>query len=688
MKSLRLGGEPVHGNPLSGIPLELVPKIQEGLETLSILGQEADPFIAGTGDFPRFEGVEIEDIKERGPSVPPLERNGEGHPQNRMHPVLSAGLQETGRRLKVLEIDQGEGLMSRLGGGVYKAADRNASPGGVTIGKERDQGSEWHRAGIFSEGAIRNKSNRRGNARGLRLTVRGRGDKTPDMALTLGQRLFAHGGVYVLSRLANRSISIVLLPLYAHMLGTEGVGMIRVLAPIGIFATLLFAQGLPAAWFRLRFDQKGPRELRVFESTVVWYLLLSALVGVACVSLFGGFLSEHVIRGIPYYPLAFLTLVGAALNVFATLYERKLQAEQRPFAFAIFTGVRTLLTLLMVISFVAVLEWGVFGKIGAEAVSALVLAITALAMMRPLGPRGFSGEKLRQSLAFGLPLVPHSLAVTTNEMVGILVVNGMLGLERAGVFAVALQIGAVSGILAMALNQAYSPMFVKTLRDSERAEEEGDADRAAELRGQVARSNLLMPAIVGCFAIGVTLIAKESIYLLTPVEFHTAWRYVAPVSAGVILFSFYSSFNQSVFYDVSRVRWVALISILSALINIVACVTLIDRFGLMGAAFSGVIANAVLAFSTYRLGRGVANLPLSWRHWMGSMGLMALNLGLVWLLDASIENLWLCLASKVAASTVLCLGILHLAGIAPRHVFRFATGLLDRMGFSGRGGNR
>lgn len=142
MKTLCLGGEPVHGNPLSGIPLELGPEIKEGLETLSILGQEADPLIAGTGDFPRFEGVKIENIEERGAAVPPLERNGEGHPQNRMHPVLSAGLQETGRRLEVLEIDQGEGLMSRLDGGVHKAADRNASPGGVTIGEERDQGSE------------------------------------------------------------------------------------------------------------------------------------------------------------------------------------------------------------------------------------------------------------------------------------------------------------------------------------------------------------------------------------------------------------------------------------------------------------------------------------------------------------------------------------------------------------------
>ncbi len=498
------------------------------------------------------------------------------------------------------------------------------------------------------------------------------------MAFTLGQRLFAHGGVYVASRLANRSISIVLLPLYAHYLGTEGVGMVRVLAPLGVFASLLLSQGLAAAWFRLRFDQDGFKEMRIFETTIVWYLLLTTTLGIIVVSLIGDFLSKWVIRGIPFYPLGFLTLVGAGLNVFVNLYERKLQAEQRPIAFSIFSGVRTLLTLLTIISFVALLKWGVLGKVTAESVSALALASGAIWMIRPLAPNHISKARLKECLAFGLPIIPHSMAVSINEMVGILVVNGRLGLENAGIYAVGLQFAAVSTVLAVALNQAYSPMFVKNLKESDRAEEKGDVQKATLLREQVARSNLLMPAIVGCFGIAIACVARDTIQFLTPEDFHTAWKVVCPITGGIVAISFYSSFNQSVFYNPKRVKWVALVSIATAIINIFASFVLVGWYGLMGAAFSGLISNTVMAFLTLLLGKSATQVPYRWMPTFGVVGLLSIDLIAVWYLDALVQVPLLRFFLKLMTTATLTIVILKMAGIAPRHLFRFANSLQQR----------
>ncbi|MCA9435174.1 MAG: oligosaccharide flippase family protein [Candidatus Omnitrophica bacterium] len=499
------------------------------------------------------------------------------------------------------------------------------------------------------------------------------------MALTLGQRLFAHGGIYVASRLANRGMGIVLLPIYAHYLGTEGYGIVRILAPFGVFAGLLFAQGLPAAWFRLRFDQEGFSELKVFESTVIWYLIASTTLGVVLVSCFGGAISQWITKGIPFFPLGFLTIIGAGLSVFANLYERKLQAEQRPVAFSIYSGIRTLSTLLTIILFVVTFQWGVFGKISAEVLCTGILASVAFLIIRPSSPWESSTARLKEALDFGLPLVPHSLAITTNEMVGILVINSELGLENAGIYGVGLTIGAVSSVLTVGLNQAFSPIFVKAVRESEKAESRGDSQLASEIRSQVARSNLLMPALVGCFALAITTISKETIYFLTPEEFHLSWKVVAPISGAVIAISFYNSFNQSVFYNPKRIRWVAFVSIFTAAVNLGLCVFLVREFGLMGAAFSGLISNTIMALLIFCLGKSATDLTYRWTNWLGVIGLISMGLTIIWFLDASIEGVIPCLLAKVMTLTFFVYGVFNLAGVAPRHAFRFASNLSERI---------
>ncbi|MCA9410966.1 MAG: oligosaccharide flippase family protein, partial [Candidatus Omnitrophica bacterium] len=295
------------------------------------------------------------------------------------------------------------------------------------------------------------------------------------MALTLGQRLFAHGGIYVASRLANRGIALFLLvPVYTRFLGADGYGAIRVLNYLGLFFAILFSQGLIVAWYRLRFDQQTEDELKIFESTLIWYLSFSCVAGLLIVSVCGDWIATTMTSGIPYFPLGFLTVVGACFNVFANLYERKLQADQKPVAFGIFSGLRTILNLILVVLFVAALRLDVLGKVSADTLSALILAILAIAYMRPRGLGGFSRAKLTLSLSYGLPLLPHSLAVTFNEMVGTLFVNNQLGVGEAGIYSLGLQLATLSLVLALALNQAYSPIFLRTVKDSEMAKEEGD----------------------------------------------------------------------------------------------------------------------------------------------------------------------------------------------------------------------
>jgi len=247
-------------------------------------------------------------------------------------------------------------------------------------------------------------------------------------------RLFFHGGIYTLSRLANVALGVVLLPLYARHLGTDGFGTISLMATVGGFLGLVIIQGLPGAWFRLRFDEPDEAGVRKFETTIVWYLIASGLGIVGLVTLLGTPLSRWVTPGIPYLPLGLLTASAAFANVFPALYERKLQVEERPVAFGIFNLGRTLLQAALVVLFVVALDRGARGAIEATTLAAGINMIVSLIMIHPGSWRLVSKPRLARSLGYGIPLVPHSLAGLINDLIDRILVNSMLGLSAVGVY--------------------------------------------------------------------------------------------------------------------------------------------------------------------------------------------------------------------------------------------------------------
>src|SRR5262245_37428040 len=115
--------------------------------------------------------------------------------------------------------------------------------------------------------------------------------------------LLFHGAVYTASRVLNQGAGFLLLPLYAHLLGSLGVGVIEVMTVARAFLGILFGQGLDAAWFRLRFQFEQDADRRRFESTVFWYLVLSSAVGLVVLWALADHVGPVLTPGVPFVPL-------------------------------------------------------------------------------------------------------------------------------------------------------------------------------------------------------------------------------------------------------------------------------------------------------------------------------------------------------------------------------------------------
>lgn len=467
-------------------------------------------------------------------------------------------------------------------------------------------------------------------------------------------RVLRQGGAYTAARILNQGITYLLLPLYARRLGTDGLGLAEVLLVVRSVVVVLLSQGLDSAWFRLRYEVNGPAALRRFETSVLAYLGASSVVGLALLALAWPAIARAVAPGVAFAPLGLLTAVAAVALVAGALVERRLQAEQRPLAFAAFSVGRTLVTLVSIVAFVAGLGRGVVGKIEAEAVAAAVVILAALLVLRPRG--AVDRAEIRRALAYGVPLVPHALAGLLLDQADRFLIGSLLGLNAVGVYAMGYRLASVGMVAGVAVNQAFAPAFVEGLRAAEAADRAADRGAAARARAGVSSAATAV-VLTGCgIAVGVGAVAREALDLVTTAAFAGAVGVVGPVAAGLVPWTWYAVHAQSLSYRADSARCLPLVSLAALAANVGVNLLLLPVLGIAGAALATFGALVVLAAVARVLVPVDLRLPHPERRWLGASAVAVAAVAGHHLADLGVGALSARLALKGAitvAATVL-----------------------------------
>lgn len=473
---------------------------------------------------------------------------------------------------------------------------------------------------------------------------------------TLAQKLFVHGGVYAFSRLLNQGVGFLLLPVLARYLGPEGYGAFSLATTTSGIVAILLLQGIPGAWFRLRFTQ--PEETRrAFDSLSLWYLIGSLGLGIGGLCLVGPPIAQRWLPGVPFYPVLILALLVEACVELISIFQRKEQAAQNPIGFMIIAVARNLASLVCALLFVALFERGVRGRLEGEllAVGALILGL--LIRMRPLAPWRVDWSNLRPMLVYGMPLIPHQLAGTINQAIDRPLINNYVGLAEAGLYSMSFKVATIGYYVAMALNQAMTALVYDALTGYDELPQREQEARATEVR----RSGLyLTSAVAGCL-VGIAAIGRETLLVMASARFEAAWRLMPLLCAGMLVLAIYQPLaNMMIFHN--RVRWLPVATISAAAVNIGLNVLMLPRIGVIGAAWATLLSNAVLLAIVARLTEPLFRV-YDWKKVSYVAAWTGVALLGFYLLDASIQSLPLRLVVKLAVLGVAIWGLKILAGV-------------------------
>lgn len=428
---------------------------------------------------------------------------------------------------------------------------------------------------------------------------------------SLPRRLVSDSAIYGLGGVANQAMAVLLVPIYANVLGVSNYGTLALVNTTLSFATSIVTLALPQAFFRSYLMENADQSGRssVLRTTLALRLVTS-LAGLVALLLLAFPLTKLLFADMADLPI--LLLIGPivfcdTLNLVPLSF---LRAERRPAAYSALSFARAVLGSLMIIVFVVVLHLGVFGVILGSLLAAVVVALAGvviLARARRIG-LGWDRPLIRHMLVFSLPLVPAAVAGWTLNLSDRYLLQAFDGTVAVGIYSVGYTIGLIINALAIApFSLAWAATFWEI----------ATTPGARQTYSRVMTGFVIFSAFIG---LGLSALSTDALRLVFQPDFEPS-RFVVPFSAFAYVFYGIYSIGATGLNIEGRTGVLPLTLWAAALGNVALNLLLIPSMGYLGTAVSTLVSYGVLAVSTTAVGQRYYPVPWDLPRIAGALSL-------------------------------------------------------------------
>ncbi len=405
-------------------------------------------------------------------------------------------------------------------------------------------------------------------------------------ALTaLHRRLSRDFVVYGFGEVAVKLFSLVTLPIYTRIFDPAEYGALSIVLTLNGLLMAVVILGGDSAYARFYFRATSLDQKRRITSAWIGFLATWSIVVVILLLPFAPVIADWALGGDVRAALIVVPLLTVPIVIVNRLSAQVLRNEFRATSFTALNI--TSVALSVTFSLVAAVGMGLgilgilVGSLCTEAIMLPIRLWSARGMLMPY----FSFDVIRPLLAFGIPLVPISLAYWVFLVSDRILLAQLTTLEQVGLYSVAASLVGLTSIVVSALGQAWSPHATRVFEE--------EPEYAPRLFGRMLTYVL---AGFGFLCVAITAFAPELLRLLTAPSFSGAVVAVAPLALGMVAYASTQVTAGGITLKL-RTRYMAIHAILAAAINVGLNLILIPQFAALGAAWATMIAYTYLTLA-------------------------------------------------------------------------------------------
>jgi O-antigen/teichoic acid export membrane protein len=392
--------------------------------------------------------------------------------------------------------------------------------------------------------------------------------------------------VYGAAMVVSGLVQLAFLPFISSYLSPEAAGELGALRATAEAVAGIVVLGLPTALVRAWHRTEAHRSV-ILRGVLI--PLFPAALAAGLMLLLRGPLADFLQLAHPDYLLHALALgVGVAYMQVALSLPR---ARGMAWTYFLVQLVRGLLALGLLAVLVYAAGGGVAAFLTARWAPSFLMAAAAFALVWRRTPSGGDpGRLTSRLLAFGLPLVPASLAMIVLSSADIYMLRHIYpALAASGHYEWASRACLVLTPLTLGFNMAWHRFIFRKRRDG-------------GSMGELGRMALLFMVVVNWAAMLLAMAAPEIAALVGGGEYYPAHRIIPWLAGAGALYALYIV-SQTGPLLAGRTKIIAAMTAFGAVLNIIFNLRLIPVAGGVGAAFATLATDLFMALSLFWLGR-------------------------------------------------------------------------------------
>lgn len=386
--------------------------------------------------------------------------------------------------------------------------------------------------------------------------------------------------IITIGKVCTQLITFFLLPLYTGILSTEEYGIVDLLNTLVSLLLPIVTFQVEQAVFRELIEVRGKKdkESRIISSAVITvifqcivYLIIFALISPFINNNYKFFLATNVVANI------FLSLLLQIARGFG---------NNKKYAFASF--ISALSTIVFNVLFLVVIKLGANGMLLGTMLGQIVATIylfVSLKLYKYLKIKDYKKEVIKSLWKYSLPLIPNAISWWVFNASDRVIASAFLGVDQNGILAASLKFSAVFITFYNIFNMSWTESISIAIKDAD------VSDYFNKMFNIVLRLFTAMAVgIIACMPFVFPIMINE--------KFSAGYGLI-PISIIGSLFNVVVGLISVIYVAEKNTKAIASTSIVSAVINIIVHLVLIEFIGLYAAVISTFVAFFVM--SIYRL---------------------------------------------------------------------------------------
>jgi O-antigen/teichoic acid export membrane protein len=400
---------------------------------------------------------------------------------------------------------------------------------------------------------------------------------------------------YAVSGAATTFIGVVMVPIYTRVFSPDEYGALDLITSMVAFLVIFLLMGQPSAVGRFYVDARDDRDARVSASTSGFFLLATCLLLAGIALPFHGNIARLLHGETTYSTAVALAICSVPFTVQFRFLQNLLKWRQEPVRYAGLSIASLVIGLSVIIYCVVVRGWGVTGVYAATLINSVVFCCLGLGLVHTSLAFVFSTRRLRELLAFGMPLVPVAVAYYFITYSDRYFLRYFLGLETVGMYAIGVRVSMVLALLLNGFEMAIGPFVYSHYKD------ESAPATFARTFDYVSVATTFSITALALFASDVVNVFATPAYL-------PGHNVVPLLAGGTAIYGLGAYFSVGIGISKRTVHraWTA---VLAAVLNIGLDFMMVPRLGMVGAAGATVVAFLTLAVLQMRISQRLYAVP-------------------------------------------------------------------------------